>query len=125
MYRPDKAKEAEKVMGADDIAHPSVAYLRNRAKDLYVGGSIQAIQLPTYHDYVSLRCECVPNGQVFEAGSYLTNAVTPSELRAHFKKMAWRKVVAFQVSASHIMVRLHDSNERRRRATQCTARIGN
>ncbi|KAG9050480.1 Sulfate adenylyltransferase [Tulasnella sp. UAMH 9824] len=77
VYRPDKAKEAEKVMGADDIAHPSVAYLRNRAKDLYVGGSIQAIQLPTYHDYVDLR-------------------FTPSELRAHFKKMAWRKVVAFQ-----------------------------
>ncbi|KIO31259.1 hypothetical protein M407DRAFT_14111 [Tulasnella calospora MUT 4182] len=77
VYRPDKAKEAERVLGADDIAHPSVAYLRNRAKDLYVGGSIQAIQLPTYHDYVSLR-------------------FTPSELRAHFKKMAWRKVVAFQ-----------------------------
>ncbi|KAG8951436.1 Sulfate adenylyltransferase [Tulasnella sp. 424] len=77
VYRPDKAKEAEKVMGADDIAHPSVAYLRNRAKDLYVGGSVQAIQLPTYHDYVSLR-------------------FTPSELRTHFKKMAWRKVVAFQ-----------------------------
>ncbi|KAG8932930.1 Sulfate adenylyltransferase [Tulasnella sp. 417] len=77
VYRPDKAKEAERVMGADDIAHPSVAYLRNRAKDLYVGGSIQAIRLPTYHDYVSLR-------------------FTPSELRTHFKKMAWRKVVAFQ-----------------------------
>ncbi|KAG8972952.1 Sulfate adenylyltransferase [Tulasnella sp. 425] len=95
VYRPDKAKEAEKVMGADDIAHPSVAYLRNRAKDLYVGGSVQAIQLPTYHDYVSLRCECMSTAARSNQPQP-EHAVTPSELRTHFKKMAWRKVVAFQ-----------------------------
>jgi sulfate adenylyltransferase len=58
IYRPDKIKEAVQVLGADDIAHPSVAYLHNRAKELYVGGKVQAIQPPTHFDYVALRCTC-------------------------------------------------------------------
>jgi sulfate adenylyltransferase len=49
-------KEAIEVFGADDPAHPSVAYLRNRVKDFYVGGKVQAIQAPTHFDYVALRC---------------------------------------------------------------------
>ncbi|KAF9820373.1 hypothetical protein IEO21_01382 [Rhodonia placenta] len=77
IYRPDLVKEAVQVFGADDPAHPSVAYLRNKVKKFYVGGKVQGIQLPVHFDYVALR-------------------YTPSELRAHFKKLAWRKVVAFQ-----------------------------
>ncbi|KAF5393422.1 hypothetical protein D9757_000770 [Collybiopsis confluens] len=77
LYTPERVKEAEQVFGADDPAHPSVAYLRNRVQDFYVGGAIQAIQPPTHVDYVELR-------------------YTPSELRSHFKKLSWRKVVAFQ-----------------------------
>ncbi|TDL25887.1 ATP-sulfurylase [Rickenella mellea] len=77
VYVPDKVREAILVCGADDRAHPSVAYLRNKVKDIYVGGNVQAIQAPTHFDYVALR-------------------YTPAELRAHFKKLAWRKVVAFQ-----------------------------
>ncbi|TRM69430.1 hypothetical protein BD626DRAFT_474026 [Schizophyllum amplum] len=77
IYQPDRVKEAEKVFGADDPAHPAVAYLRSKVKDFYVGGKVQAIQAPQHHDYVALR-------------------YTPTELRNHFKKLAWRKVVAFQ-----------------------------
>lgn len=77
VYQPDRVKEAVEVFGADDPAHPSVAYLRNRVKDFYIGGKVQAIQAPTHFDYVALR-------------------YTPAELRSHFKKLAWRKVVAFQ-----------------------------
>ncbi|KDR75237.1 hypothetical protein GALMADRAFT_249223 [Galerina marginata CBS 339.88] len=77
IYTPDHVKEAIQVFGADDPAHPAVAYLRNRVKDFYVGGKVQAIKAPTHFDYVALR-------------------YTPTELRAHFKKLAWRKVVAFQ-----------------------------
>ncbi|ORY33465.1 ATP-sulfurylase [Naematelia encephala] len=77
VYKPNKSLEAEQVLGADDIAHPSASYLHNKVKDLYVGGKVQAIQAPTHYDYVALR-------------------YTPSELRAHFHKLAWRKVVAFQ-----------------------------
>ncbi|KAF9568063.1 ATP-sulfurylase [Agrocybe pediades] len=77
IYTPDKVKEAIQVFGADDPAHPSVAYLRNRVKDVYIGGKVQAIKAPTHFDYVALR-------------------YTPTELRALFKKLSWRKVVAFQ-----------------------------
>ena len=32
IYKPDRVKEVVKVLGADDPAHPSVAYLRKRVK---------------------------------------------------------------------------------------------
>lgn len=77
VFAYDRVKEAIQVFGADDPAHPSVAYLRNRAKEYYVGGKVQAIQTPPHFDYVAFR-------------------YTPAELRAHFKKLSWRRVVAFQ-----------------------------
>ncbi|KZO93157.1 ATP-sulfurylase [Calocera viscosa TUFC12733] len=77
IYAYDKKHEAINVFGADDLAHPAVKHLYDRSKEYYVGGKVQAIKLPTYFDYVALR-------------------YTPSELRAHFNKLAWRKVVAFQ-----------------------------
>ncbi|KAK0451704.1 hypothetical protein EV421DRAFT_1056466 [Armillaria borealis] len=77
IYKPDRAKEAVQVFGADDPAHPAVSYLRKRVQEFYVGGKIQAIQAPAHFDYVALR-------------------FTPAELRAHFQKLSWRKVVAFQ-----------------------------
>ncbi|KAG0170252.1 Sulfate adenylyltransferase [Apophysomyces sp. BC1034] len=77
VYRPDKSKEAKLVFGADDDAHPAVHYLHNVAKEVYVGGSLEAIQAPSHYDYVA-------------------NRFTPSELRAHFKKLQWTRVVAFQ-----------------------------
>jgi len=60
IYTPDRVKEAIKVFGADDPAHPSVAYLRRKVKDLYIGGKVQAIQAPTHFDYVTLRCKHFP-----------------------------------------------------------------
>ncbi|BEI81022.1 hypothetical protein CcaverHIS002_0201820 [Cutaneotrichosporon cavernicola] len=77
IYRPDKATEAINVMGADDLAHPAVKYLHNSIKEFYIGGKVEAIQAPNHYDYVALR-------------------YTPAELRAHFHKLAWRKVTAFQ-----------------------------
>ncbi|KAK0225899.1 sulfate adenylyltransferase [Armillaria fumosa] len=77
IYKPDRVKEAIQVFGADDPAHPSVSYLRRRVQDFYIGGKLQAIQAPAHFDYVALR-------------------FTPDELRSHFKKLSWRKVVAFQ-----------------------------
>ncbi|CAO3658305.1 unnamed protein product [Umbelopsis ramanniana] len=77
VYRPDKAKEAINVFGADDDAHPAVKYLHTIAKEFYVGGKLEALQPPSHYDYVS-------------------NRFTPSELRAHFKKLQWTRVVAFQ-----------------------------
>ncbi|NNU79074.1 bifunctional sulfate adenylyltransferase/adenylylsulfate kinase [Halovulum dunhuangense] len=76
-WSPDKSREAEKVFGADDLAHPAVNYLHNQAGPVYLGGPVTGIQAPVHYDYRGLRN-------------------TPNELRAYFRKMGWRRVVAFQ-----------------------------
>ncbi|SEN03721.1 sulfate adenylyltransferase [Loktanella fryxellensis] len=76
-WEPNKALEAEKVFGADDSAHPAVNYLHNTAGAVYLGGPITGIQQPVHYDFRSRRD-------------------TPNELRARFRKLGWRKVVAFQ-----------------------------
>ena len=57
IYKPDLVKEAIKVLGADDPAHPSVVYLRTKVKEFYIGGSVSAIQIPSYFDHIPLRCK--------------------------------------------------------------------
>lgn len=74
---PNKAREAEKVFGADDDAHPAVNYLHNQAGKIYLGGPVTGIQQPVHYDFRGRRD-------------------TPNELRAYFRKLGWRKVVAFQ-----------------------------
>ncbi len=74
---PNKAREAEKVFGADDVAHPAVNYLHNVAGPVYLGGPITGIQQPVHYDFRARRD-------------------TPNELRAYFRKLGWRKIVAFQ-----------------------------
>ncbi|WP_091846139.1 bifunctional sulfate adenylyltransferase/adenylylsulfate kinase [Palleronia pelagia] len=74
---PNKAHEAEKVFGADDDAHPAVNYLHNKAGAVYLGGPVTGIQQPVHYDFKARRD-------------------TPNELRAYFRKMGWRRVVAFQ-----------------------------
>ncbi|MEM6387836.1 MAG: bifunctional sulfate adenylyltransferase/adenylylsulfate kinase [Pseudomonadota bacterium] len=76
-WTPDKAREAEKVFGADDDAHPAVNYLHNMAGKVYLGGPVTGIQPPVHYDFKMRRD-------------------TPNELRAYFRKLGWRRVVAFQ-----------------------------
>jgi sulfate adenylyltransferase len=76
-WTPDKAIEAAKVFGADDLAHPAVNYLHNTAGKVYLGGPVTGIQQPVHYDFKARRD-------------------TPNELRALFRKLGWRKVVAFQ-----------------------------
>ncbi|MEM9047798.1 MAG: bifunctional sulfate adenylyltransferase/adenylylsulfate kinase [Pseudomonadota bacterium] len=76
-WSPDKAHEARHVFGADDLAHPSVNYLHNTAGPVYLGGPITGIQQPVHYDFRARRD-------------------TPNELRAYFRKMGWRRIVAFQ-----------------------------
>ena len=74
---PNKAHEAKMVFGADDSAHPAVNYLHNKAGAVYLGGPVTGIQQPVHYDFKGRRD-------------------TPNELRALFRKLGWRKVVAFQ-----------------------------
>lgn len=76
-YTPNKVQEAEFVFGANDSAHPAVHYLHNVAGPIYLGGAITGIQQPTHYDFRARRD-------------------TPNELRAYFRKLGWRKIVAFQ-----------------------------
>ncbi|PRY92585.1 sulfate adenylyltransferase [Hasllibacter halocynthiae] len=77
VWTPDKAREAERVFGADDLAHPAVNYLHNHAGPVYVGGRITGLQPPVHYDFRARRD-------------------TPNELRAYFRKLGWRRIVAFQ-----------------------------
>ena len=76
-WEPNKSREAEKVFGADDQAHPAVNYLHNQAGKIYLGGPITGIQQPIHYDFRARRD-------------------TPNELRAYFRKLGWRRIVAFQ-----------------------------
>jgi sulfate adenylyltransferase len=77
IYKPDKVLEATLVFGKNDLAHPAVNHLHNQAGEYYLGGSLQAIQAPQHHDFLAYRN-------------------TPAQLRLHFSKMQWSRVVAFQ-----------------------------
>ena len=96
VYKPDLVREAIEVFGADDPAHPSVAYLRTRVQGFYIGGKVQAIKLPTHFDYAALRCKILFHIYFRLLKKKYFHPDTPSELRAQFKKLCWRKVVAFQ-----------------------------
>ena len=76
-WTPDKAREAQKVFGADDSTHPAVNYLHNTTGPVYLGGPVTGIQPPVHYDFRARRD-------------------TPNELRALFRKLGWRKIVAFQ-----------------------------
>ena len=77
LWTPDKAAEAAGVFGTTDEKHPAVHYLNHVAHPVYVGGRLSGIEAPMHYDFKHLRD-------------------TPAELRARFRKLGWRKVVAFQ-----------------------------
>jgi len=64
------------VFGGDD-EHPAVKYLLQTVQQYYIGGKVDAISRLNHYDYVALR-------------------YTPAELRVHFDKLGWSRVVAFQ-----------------------------
>ena len=76
-WQPDLQAEAERVYGTTDDLHPSVDFLLNKSNPVYLGGRVLGIEPPTYYDFKLLRD-------------------TPSELRGRFRKLGWRKIVAFQ-----------------------------
>ena len=77
IWTPDRASEAQRVYGTNDDTHPAVAHLMHASNPVYIGGRVRGIEPPTYYDFKLLRD-------------------TPSELRGRFRKLGWRKVVAFQ-----------------------------
>lgn len=74
---PDKIHEAKKVFGTADEYHPGVDYLLNNSGKIYLGGQIKGIEPPTHYDFRDRRN-------------------TPNEMRTHFAKIGWKKIIAFQ-----------------------------
>ncbi len=79
IWQADKQQEAEFIFGTTSEMHPGVDYLLNQTQDVYIGGKISAIELPTHFEFENLWS-------------------TPGELRSLFSKRGWRNVIAFQTS---------------------------
>jgi sulfate adenylyltransferase len=76
-WAPDKTQEAQSVFGTETLTHPGVNYLMNTAHPMYLGGKLRGLEAPSHYDFRALRD-------------------TPAEMRERFRKLGWRKVVAFQ-----------------------------
>lgn len=78
-WEPDKRTEAQHVYGTTSARHPGVRYLCERIGNVYVGGRVSGIQLPTHYDYQELRH-------------------SPRELGRFFDRLGWRRIIAFHTS---------------------------
>ena len=79
IWEPDKCIEAQQVYGTTSARHPGVRHIYERIGDVYVGGRVSGIRLPTHYDYQELRH-------------------SPRELGRFFHRLGWRRIVAFHTS---------------------------
>ncbi|MDH3285900.1 MAG: bifunctional sulfate adenylyltransferase/adenylylsulfate kinase [Acidobacteriota bacterium] len=77
VWEPDLAAEAQAVMGTENEDHPGVFQLRHQTNPVYVGGTLEGVELPPHHTFRHLRH-------------------TPLELRAELARLGWRRVLGFQ-----------------------------
>ncbi|MCP3939964.1 MAG: bifunctional sulfate adenylyltransferase/adenylylsulfate kinase [Desulfobacteraceae bacterium] len=73
----DVKKEALAVYGTLDRTHPGVDYLFNKSGQYYIGGTIQALNLPIHSDFKQIR-------------------MTPRQVQDTFAKLGWKRIVGFQ-----------------------------
>ena len=73
----DRQETARSVFGTLDEAHPGVAHLMQKTRNVGVGGRIEGLSQPAHYDFRHLR-------------------LTPRQLRERFAQRGWRRVVAFQ-----------------------------
>ena len=78
-WEPDKRAEAQRVFGTTSDRHPGVRLLYERTGEVYAGGRVSGIQLPTHYDYQELRH-------------------SPGELGRLFDKLGWRRIIAFHTN---------------------------
>ena len=77
IWQADREKEAMAVYGTTDMTHDEVARLQGGRERFYVGGSIEALNLPIHSDFKQIRN-------------------TPLEVQQQFSKLGWKRVVGFQ-----------------------------
>jgi sulfate adenylyltransferase len=76
IWKIDPEKEAARVYGTEDKAHPGTNYLLTRAGHYYLGGKLEVLSLPLHFDFKKLR-------------------QTPAEIRAVYKKFGWKRMAGF------------------------------
>ncbi len=76
VWTPDKEAEAQGVLDTTDDGHPGVFELLH-GNPVYVGGTIEGVELPPHHTFRYLRH-------------------TPAELKHEFERLGWQRIVAFQ-----------------------------
>jgi len=86
VWEADKAREADAVYGSQSADHPGVRYLYERVKSHYVGGTLEGMGIPAHHEFEDLWD-------------------TPEDLHRRFRKMGWRRVIAFHTTDA--MHKLH------------------
>jgi sulfate adenylyltransferase len=86
VWEVEKGREAQHVYGTHRAEHPGVRYLYERVKSHYVGGTLEGLGTPAHHEFENLWD-------------------TPEELRHLFRKMGWRRVIAFHTTDA--MHKLH------------------
>jgi sulfate adenylyltransferase len=77
VWRPDRDAEAAALLGTTDPGHPGVSRLLERTHPVYLGGRVTGVEPPVHHDFRLLRD-------------------SPTELRGRFRKLGWRRVVAYR-----------------------------
>lgn len=76
IWKIDPQKEAARVCGTNDPAHPGTNYLLTRSGDVYLGGKLEVLSLPLHFDFKKLR-------------------LTPAEIRAVYRKLGWNRMAGF------------------------------
>ena len=79
LWKPDREWEAETVYGTRSRDHPGVRLVLDETASVYVGGTIEVLELPVHYDFESLWH-------------------TPARLRQGFDEAGWDSVIAFQTS---------------------------
>ena len=77
IWKADKEAEAEAVLGTTSEEHPAVFQLMRHTNPVYVGGTLEGVELPPHHTFRHLRH-------------------TPEQLKTEFERLGWQKIVAFQ-----------------------------
>ncbi len=77
LWPVEMEKEAHALYGTTDRTHPSVKYLYTRSGRYYLGGTVEAMNLPIHSDFKQIR-------------------KSPAEIRHMFETLGWKRVVGFQ-----------------------------
>ena len=96
VWEPDKKKESLSIFNTDNLEHPGVYHLFNNINKYYVGGKLTFKNIPTHHDFKSLR-------------------MNPHKIKELLKTYKYKNTVAFQtrnpIHRAHQELMLRSMNE--------------